>query len=103
MDKQARAGQTPPPGKRQIEIFHAGCATCRRTIESVQKLASHQYDEVKLLDTHDPHVAERAQKLGILSVPAVVINGKLAACCTSRGPDEAVPRSAGLGQPYHSS
>jgi hypothetical protein len=33
------------------------------------------------------------------SVPAVVIDGKLADCCTGRGPDEATLRAAGLGQP----
>jgi hypothetical protein len=36
--------------------------------------------------------------LGIRSVPAVVINGKLADCCAGRGPEEAVLRAAGVGQ-----
>ncbi|MCI0621793.1 MAG: thioredoxin family protein, partial [Acidobacteria bacterium] len=40
-----------------------------------------------------------AKGLGIRSVPAVVIDGKLADCCTGRGPDEAALRSAGIGQP----
>jgi hypothetical protein len=44
-------------------------------------------------------VASRAKSLGIRSVPAVVINGNLADCCTGRGPDEATLRAAGLGQP----
>jgi hypothetical protein len=44
-------------------------------------------------------VASRAKSLGIRSVPAVVINGKLADCCTGRGPDEATLRAGGLGQP----
>ena len=35
----------------------------------------------------------------IRSVPAVVIDGKLADCCAGRGPDEATLRQAGLGQP----
>ena len=47
----------------------------------------------------DPGVASRAKSLGIRSVPAVVIDGKLADCCAGRGPDEAVLRAAGLGQP----
>ena len=50
-----------------------------------------------LLDLHDPLVAGRAKGLGIRSVPAVVIDGKLADCCTGRGPDEATLRAAGLG------
>jgi len=42
-------------------------------------------------------VAERAKHLGIRSVPAVVIDGKLADCCAGRGPQEATLRAAGLG------
>jgi hypothetical protein len=52
-----------------------------------------------VLDMHDPQVAGRANGLGIRSLPAVVIDGKLADCCTGRGPDEATLRAAGLGQP----
>jgi hypothetical protein len=46
-----------------------------------------------------PEVASRAKSLGIRAIPAVVIDGKLADCCAGRGPDEAVLRSAGIGQP----
>ena len=45
------------------------------------------------------HVADRAKKLGVRSVPAVVIDGNLADCCAGRGPDEATLKAAGLGQP----
>ena len=44
-------------------------------------------------------VADRAKQLGVHSVPAVVIDGKLADCCAGRGPDEATLKAAGLGQP----
>jgi glutaredoxin 3 len=47
---------------------------------------------------HNPDVARRAKQLGIRTVPAVLINGTLAACCTDSGPDEATLRVAGLGQ-----
>jgi hypothetical protein len=53
--------------------------------------------DVSVLDMNDPKVASRAKSLGIRSVPAVVVNGKLADCCTGRGPDEATLRAAGLG------
>jgi len=43
-------------------------------------------------------VASRAKSLGIRSVPAVVIDGKLAGCCAGRGPDEATLKAAGIGQ-----
>jgi glutaredoxin 3 len=56
-------------------------------------------DEVIIQNMHDLNVARRAQDLGIRSVPAVVIDGMLADCCTGRGPDEATLRAAGLGQP----
>jgi len=35
----------------------------------------------------DARVLSRAEKFGIRSVPAVVIDGKLASCCTGRGVD----------------
>jgi hypothetical protein len=46
---------------------------------------------------HDFNVASRARTLGIRSVPAVAIDGKLAGCCAGRGPDEATLRAGGLG------
>lgn len=85
-------------GKRKVEIFSAGCAACRKTIESVKGLACDSC-EVSVLDMHEASVAERAEKLGVRSVPAVAIDGKLADCCSGRGPDEATLREAGLGQP----
>lgn len=85
-------------GKRKVEIFSAGCAVCRKTIESVKDLACDSC-EVSVLDMHDAGVAERAESLGVRSVPAVVIDGRLADCCAGRGPDEATLRQAGLGQP----
>jgi len=48
---------------------------------------------------HDRAVADRAKSLGIRSVPAVVVDGVLASCCTGRGPDEASLRATGVGQP----
>lgn len=83
--------------KRQIEIFSAGCPTCEETIDLVNKIACPSC-EVSVLDMNDQTVTHRAQQLGIHSVPAVVIDGKLADCCANRGPDEATLRRAGLGQ-----
>ena len=86
------------PAKRQIEVFSAGCSVCDETIEMVNRIACPSC-EVTILDMHNPDVASRAKDLGIRSVPAVVIDGKLADCCAGRGPDEATLRTAGLGQP----
>jgi glutaredoxin len=82
--------------KRKIEVFSAGCPACKDAVALVQSVACPSC-EVSVLDMHDPKVAGRAKSLGIRSVPAVVINGKLADCCTGRGPDEATLRAAGLG------
>lgn len=59
------------------------CASCNATV----------------LDMKDSEAAARAKELGIRSIPAVAIDGKLADCCAGRGPDEAALRAAGLGPP----
>jgi len=82
--------------KRKIEVFSAGCPACQETVNLVQRIACPSCD-VSILDMNDPNAAQRAKSLGIRSVPAVVINGKLADCCQGRGPDEATLRAAGLG------
>ncbi len=84
--------------KRKIEVFSAGCPVCEKTVELVKRLACDSCD-VTVLDTHDTEVANRIKELDIKSVPAVVIDGKLAQCCENRGPDEKTLRDAGLGQP----
>jgi glutaredoxin 3 len=83
---------------RTIEVFSAGCGVCTETIEMVQRAACSSC-EVTVLDMRDAAVARRAKDLGIRAVPAVVIDGKLADCCSGRGVDEATLRAAGLGQP----
>ena len=84
--------------KRTIEVFSAGCPACVETIDLVNHIACPSCD-VTVRDMKDPSVAQRAKSLGITSVPAVVIDGKLASCCAGRGPEEAALRDAGLGQP----
>ncbi len=83
--------------KRQIEIFSAGCPACEETVALVNRVACPSC-EVTVLDMKNPDVASRAKGLGIQAVPAVVIDGKLADCCTGQGPEEATLRAAGLGQ-----
>lgn len=84
--------------KRQVEVFSAGCAVCEEIIAQVRELACSSCD-VRVMDMHDEIVAKRANELGIQSVPAVVIDGKLADCCAGRSPDMDALRAAGLGQP----
>ncbi|MFQ5740200.1 MAG: thioredoxin family protein [Acidobacteriota bacterium] len=84
--------------KRSIEVFSAGCPACEETLELVRRTACPSC-EVSVLDMNEPPVAERARSLGVGAVPAVVIDGQLAGCCTGGGPDETTLRAAGLGQP----
>jgi hypothetical protein len=84
--------------KRRIEIFSAGCAVCTETIKAIEAMACPSCD-VTVLDMNDADVAARARQLGVRSVPAILVDGRLADCCAVRGPDEASLRHAGIGQP----
>ena len=79
--------------KKKIEVFSAGCSTCKETIELVKRIAGSSH-EVVIRDMHKSEIASKAKKYGVRSVPAVVVDGKLAGCCAGRGPDEQVLRSA---------
>ncbi len=84
--------------KRKVEVFSAGCPVCNDAVETAKRIACRDC-EVNVLDMNDSEVTKRAKRLGIQSVPAIVVDGKLADCCTGRGPDEASLKAAGLGQP----
>lgn len=84
--------------KRQVEIFSAGCPVCKETIDLVNEIACPSC-EISILDMQDKTVAKRARTLGIMSVPAVMIDGQLADCCTGRGVDKDSLRRSGIGQP----
>ena len=79
--------------KKRIEVFSAGCSTCTETIEFVNRIVGSSH-EVVIHDMHQSDVASKAKHYGVRSVPAIVVDGKLAACCVGRGPDEHVLRSA---------
>lgn len=84
--------------KRKIEIFSANCPACDETVQMVNRIACPSC-VVEVLDMHQPDVATRAGQYGISSVPAIVIDGKLADCCAGRVPNEATLRAAGVGVP----
>ena len=83
---------------RKIEVFSAGCAVCEDTVALINRIACPSC-EVEILDMHRPDVAAKAKRYGIRSVPAVVVNGRLADCCAGRGPDEVTLRAARIGTP----
>ncbi len=66
-------------------IGRIACSSCEATVH----------------DMSDPAIAARAKNLGIRSVPAVLIDGRLADCCAGRRPDAAVLRAAGLRPADH--
>lgn len=83
--------------KRVVEVFSAGCYACTDIIEMVRDLACDSC-EVVVRDVTEPDIAQRAIELQIRSLPAVVVDGELASCCTSRGPTEEALRRAGVGK-----
>lgn len=84
--------------KRKIDIFSAGCPACETIVSRIRELACPSCD-IAVLDINEADMTAHARDLGIASVPAVVIDGKLADCCAGRGPDEHVLKAAGLGKP----
>ena len=82
---------------RKVEVFSAGCATCQEAIEAIRREAG-SASEVIVHDMNDIDVVRRAKELGVRSVPAVVIDGRLAPCCSGRGVDIRTLKDAGLGK-----
>ena len=72
--------------KRKIEVFSAGCALCHEVIDVVRREAGSS-SLVTVQSMMDARVLRRAEELGVRSVPAVAIDGKLASCCTGKGVD----------------
>jgi hypothetical protein len=83
---------------RTIEIFSAGCTACDQTAAMVRRVAGSSCD-IEVLDMHDPRVAAKAKGYRVHTVPAMAVDGKLAACCSRAGPNEASLRAAGIGVP----
>ena len=82
---------------RKVEIFSAGCPACQEAIELVNSIACSSCD-VTVLDMKDTAVAGRAKALGVRNLPAIVIDGTLAGCCSGQGINEPALRAEGIGQ-----
>jgi predicted DsbA family dithiol-disulfide isomerase len=72
-------------GRRKVEVFSAGCALCQEVIDVVKREVGSS--QVIVHNMKDARGLARAEQLGIRSVPAVVIDGKLASSSTVRGVD----------------
>lgn len=84
--------------KRKIEVFSAGCPLCEGVIDIVKSISCPSC-EVTMLDMNEESVSHKAKQLGIQAVPAIVIDGKLANCCSKTGPQIEVLQAAGIGKP----
>jgi glutaredoxin 3 len=85
-------------GKRRVEVLSAECGLCEEAISTVRRIVCSSCD-VEVLDIRDRVVAERAKALGIRTVLAVIIDGRIAGCCVGAGPKEAMLRAMGIGAP----
>lgn len=84
--------------QRQIDIYSAGCGVCEEAVRMVKDMACPSCN-ITVRDMNVPVNATKAKELGIGSVPAIVIDGKLADCCTTGGPNADTLRAAGIGTP----
>lgn len=88
--------------KRIVEVFTAGCPLCDETLKLVRELACPNC-EVQVYDLREGcatnECREKTKQYGIHRVPAVVVHGKLADCCSNQQPvSREALITAGLGQ-----
>ena len=81
--------------EKWIEVFSTGCPLCVDAIDLVERLSGNP-DHVVVHDMASPQVVSEAYRLGIGSVPTVLIDGRIVG--RVGGVDEADLRVA-LGLP----
>lgn len=88
--------------KRNVEVFTAGCPVCTPTVKTVQEVACPSCN-VTVYDLHEGcetnECREAAHRYNLKTVPAVVVDGKLASCCENHGISAEQLRAAGVGVP----
>ncbi len=83
--------------KRTIEVFTAGCPCCEDAVKLVESIACPSC-EVIVLDMRTDQAAQaKAKQYGVKRVPAVAVNGKLAACCQAGEVSADTLRALGVG------
>lgn len=95
--RSAIAAGTERP-TRKVEVFSSVYCCSEKLITAIRAAACPSC-EVRVLDAMAAEVAERANQLGVQSLPAVAINDELVCCPCECGPDLAKLRAAGLGVP----
>ncbi len=85
------------PQQRWIQVFSTGCPLCKDAIALVERLRGDS-DHLVVHDMASPQVVSEAYRLGIRSVPAILIDGRIVS--SAGGIDEARLRAAlGPGPP----
>jgi len=88
--------------KRNVEVFTAGCPVCDPTVKMVKELACLSCD-VKVHDLNKGYETDEcwmeARTYNLKTVPAVVVDGKLVACCENPGPNREDLKAVGIGTP----
>ncbi len=88
--------------KRLIEVFTAGCPLCDDAVKIVRELACDNCDiQVHDLrkDSATKESQEKVKQYNIHRFPTVVVNGKLAECCSNQQPISRESLiAAGVGQ-----
>lgn len=87
---------------RKIEVFTAGCPVCEPVVEMVKSMTCEScdvtvYNLAEQCDTKE--CLSKVKKYNITSLPAVVVNGELLACCAGRGVSSEQLVAAGIGSP----
>lgn len=84
---------------RKVEIFSAGCRTCTTTIEQLREHIDPRHEIVVHDMQNNDAAVERSEAFGIRTVPAIVVDGALLACCKNTGPTLRELHAAGLAKP----
>ena len=85
--------------KRIIEVFVAGCPLCDEAVKQVRSITCPSCD-LRILDMRtDKTVQERAARYGVSRVPAIIVDGKLAACCSNGAIDISTLKTLRVGRP----
>ena len=81
------------------EVFVSDCPLCEQAFQRVSAMAGPADTIIRRDLTGSQEADQRAEELGITTIPAVALEGRLAACCEATGVEEFVLRNAGLGAP----
>lgn len=83
---------------RTVEVFTAGCPLCDDVVDLVESIACDSCD-VQTVSLQDEAGVQRAEEVGVQTVPAVAVDGTLADCCREASVTEYDLCAAGVGTP----